>query len=29
VARRIIDIGLDGTRDPQEIAALIVKQLHP
>jgi hypothetical protein len=27
VARKVIEIGLDGTRDPQEIAALTVKQL--
>jgi len=27
VARKVIEIGLDGIRDPQEIAALTVKQL--
>lgn len=29
VAHKIIEIGLDGTRDPQEIAALAIKQLGP
>jgi hypothetical protein len=29
VARKIIEIGLDGTRNPQEIAALTIKQLGP
>ena len=29
VARKIIEIGLDGARDPREIAALAVKQLGP
>jgi hypothetical protein len=29
VARKIIEIGLDGTRDPHEIAALTIKQLGP
>ena len=29
VARKIIEIGLDGTRDPQEIAAQTIKQLDP
>jgi len=29
VARKIIEIGLDGTRDPQKIAALTIKQLSP
>jgi len=29
VARKIIEIGLDGTRDPQDIAALTIKQLSP
>ncbi len=29
VARKIIEIGLNGTRDPQEIAALTIKQLGP
>lgn len=29
VARKIIEIGLDGTRDPREIAALAVKRLCP
>jgi hypothetical protein len=29
VAQRIIEIGLDGTCDPQEIAAGTVKQLGP
>ncbi|CCE09086.1 hypothetical protein BRAS3843_300010 [Bradyrhizobium sp. STM 3843] len=28
VARKVIEIGLDGTRDPQEIAALTVRQLQ-
>ncbi len=27
VARKVIEIGLNGTRDPQEIAALAIKQL--
>jgi hypothetical protein len=27
VARKVIEIGLDGTRDPPEIAALTIKQL--
>lgn len=27
VAHRVIEIGLNGTRDPQEIAALTIKQL--
>jgi hypothetical protein len=29
VARKIIEIGLDGTRDPQKIAALTIEQLGP
>ena len=29
VARKIIEIGMDGTRDPQDIAALTIKQLSP
>jgi hypothetical protein len=29
VARKIIEIGLDGTRDPPRIAALTIKQLGP
>jgi hypothetical protein len=29
VARKIIEIGLDRSRDPQEIAALTIKQLGP
>lgn len=29
VAHRIIEIGLNGTRDPEEIAALTIKQLGP
>ena len=29
VARKVIEIGLDGTHDPQEIAALTIKQLSP
>ncbi len=29
VARKIIEIGLNGTRDPQEIAALTIEQLNP
>jgi len=29
VARKTIEIGLDGTRDPQEIAAQTIKQLDP
>jgi hypothetical protein len=29
VARKIIEIGLDGTHEPQEIAALTIKQLGP
>ncbi len=29
VARKIIGIGLDGTRNPREIAALTIKQLGP
>ena len=29
VARKIIEIGLDGTRDPQKIAALTIEQLSP
>jgi hypothetical protein len=29
VARKIIEIGLDGTRNPQEIATLTIKQLGP
>jgi len=29
VARKIIEIGLDGTRDPQEIAARTIRQLGP
>ena len=29
VARKIIEIGLNGTRNPQEIAALTIKQLGP
>jgi len=27
VARKIIEVGLDGTRNPQEIAAQTIKQL--
>ena len=27
VAHKVIEIGLNGTRDPQEIAALAIKQL--
>ena len=27
VAHKVIEIGLNGTRDPQEIAALTIKQL--
>ncbi len=29
VARKIIEIGLDRTRNPQDIAALTIKQLAP
>jgi hypothetical protein len=29
VAKKIIEIGLDGTRDPKEIADSVVKQLGP
>ena len=29
VARKIVEIGLDGTRNPQEIAALAIKRLDP
>jgi hypothetical protein len=29
VARKIIEIGMDGTRDPQDIAALTIRQLSP
>ncbi len=29
VARKIIEIGLDGHRNPREIAALAIKQLGP
>jgi hypothetical protein len=29
VARKIIEVGLNGTRNPQEIAALTIKQLSP
>jgi hypothetical protein len=29
VARKIVEIGRDGTRNPQEIAALAIKQLGP
>ncbi|WFU39589.1 hypothetical protein QA640_35365 [Bradyrhizobium sp. CB82] len=29
VARKIIEIGQDGTRNPQEIAAQTIKQLDP
>jgi hypothetical protein len=29
VARKIIEIGLDGTRNPQEIATLTIRQLGP
>ena len=29
VAQRIVEIGLDGTRNPQEIATLTTKQLGP
>jgi hypothetical protein len=29
VARKVIEIGLDGTRNPQEIAEQAVKQLGP
>jgi len=29
VARKIMEIGLNGTRDPQEIAAQTIKQLGP
>jgi hypothetical protein len=29
VARKILEIGLDGTRDPQEIAVLTIRQLGP
>lgn len=29
VARKVIEIGLDGTRNPQEIAALAIKRLGP
>ncbi len=29
VARKIIEIGLDGNRNPREIAALAIKQLGP
>jgi hypothetical protein len=29
VARKIIEIGLDGTRNPRQIADLTVKQLGP
>ena len=29
VARKIIEIGMNGARDPQEIAALAIEQLGP
>ena len=29
VARKVIEIGLDGARNPHEIAALTIKQLGP
>lgn len=29
VARKVIEIGLNGTSDPREIAALTVRQLGP
>ncbi len=29
VARKVIEIGLDGTRNPREIAALTIKRLGP
>ena len=29
VARKIVEIGLDGIRNPHEIAALTIKQLAP
>jgi hypothetical protein len=29
VARKIIEIGVDGTRDPQVIAARTIRQLGP
>ena len=29
VARKVIAIGMDGTRDPHDIAALTIKQLGP
>jgi len=29
VARKVIEIGLDGTRSPYEIAALTIKRLVP
>jgi hypothetical protein len=29
VARKIIEIGLDGARNPQDIAALTIEQLDP
>jgi len=29
VAHKIIEIGLNGNRNPREIAALVIKQLGP
>ena len=29
IAHKIIEIGLDGSRNPREIAALVIKQLGP